>query len=156
MHESLGTRLDQRSNDRNIHLTNSLCAYGSIYLFRAVGSSVGVERPSVAMPEAAQRPIVFPCEFFSIIQLSSQEIALVASRYIECRALTSCSSTPSLSIQAEIKHTAIFLEFERYSDTNTRVQSSKATRKKNWHEKWGGPGRPSRPASNGPVITNIY
>ena len=105
----------------------------SSYQLRAIGSSVGVEQPSVAMPEAAQRPIVFPHKarnFFPIIQLSYQEIALVASRYIEGRALTSCSSTPSLSIQAEIKHTAIFLEFERYSDRNTRVQSSKATRKK--------------------------
>ena len=85
------------------------------------------------MPEAAQRLTVFWREarkFFSIIQLSCQEIALVASRYIEGRALTSCSSTLSLSIQAEIKHTAIFLEFESYSDRNTRVQSSMATRKK--------------------------
>ena len=72
-----------------------------------------MERPSVAMPEAAQREAR---KILSIIQLSCQEIALVASRYIEGCALTSCSSTLSLSIQAEIKHTAIFLEFESYSD----------------------------------------
>ena len=41
-----------------------------------------------------------------IIQLSCQEIAFVASRYIEGHALTSCSSILSLSIPAEIEHAA--------------------------------------------------
>ena len=45
-------------------------------------------------------------QMFLIIQLSCQEIAFVASRYIEGHALTSCSSILSLSIPAEIEHAA--------------------------------------------------
>ena len=85
-------------------------------IHRAVGSSPGVEWPSVAMPEAAQWPIVFPRLARKVFQLSCQEIALVASRYIEDHALTSCSSILFLSIQADIEHTASLslLEFESH------------------------------------------
>ena len=109
------------------------------------------------MPEAAQRLIVFRAKrgiFFLIIQLSCQEIALVASRYIEGRALTSCSSTLSLSIQAEIKHT-----FSSSRATRTEIREFKVQwphgEKKNWHKKWAGPGCPSRPASDGPAPTIV-
>ena len=76
---------------------------------RAVGSSPEVEQPSGVVLEAAQRPIVFLRKartFFPIIQLNYQEIALVASRYIEGHALTLCSSILSLSIPPEIEHAA--------------------------------------------------
>ena len=102
------------------------------------------------MPEAAQQLIVFRAKrgnFFWIIQLSCQEIALVASRYIEGRALTSCSSTLSLSIQAEIKHT-----FSSSRATRTEIREFKVQwphgEKKNWHKK-------CRPASDGPAPTIV-
>ena len=59
-----------------------------------------------------------------IIQFSCQEIALVVSRYIESHALTSCSSILSLSIQAEIVHTASLLEFETHDPSLVATQSS--------------------------------
>ena len=63
-----------------------------VLLYRPVGSSRRVERPSVVMSEGAQRPSVsrearkkFATYFYG---------CLAASRYIEGRALTSHKKTP--------------------------------------------------------------
>ncbi len=72
---------------------------------RPVGSSRRVERPSVVMSEAAQRPSVAreARKNFATYFYGGKEAALAASRYIEGHAL---KSRKKISIQAEIKHTA--------------------------------------------------
>ena len=74
-------------------------------LFRPVGSSRRVERPSVVTSEAAQRPRVSreARKKIATYFYGGKEAALAASRYIEGHALTLRKKN---SIQAEIKHTA--------------------------------------------------